>query len=434
MALLVAALAASACGFRPGLTSDAVSYNRSVEDVSNKTLLHNVLRAADREPLHFTELAKITGTIAATFGVNFEFPFDGPLDEFSSAPSTSLRVGPTYDVAPLNAKEFMSGIMTPASPELFAYYWDQGWPEEMLLYLFVREVKLGDGAEPIVNYPAERAKFLAYVGFVKCAVDGETKLTTRTTTKRVSPLYTSVPADAVIAARKEKIELKEGPKGRWAFYVSSEKIDFQFSCPELERPKSPTADEAIVWATIARLQALSEKAKSKADEELDSAPRTITANEEARLLEQRDKGFFDGSFLREPGPDPDPSEAPARRKSPKGDEETHYLLRSPEAMIYYLGELTREQLHSSDFPMPQIKTRWRQNDELWPLFVVKQGAGHSSDVSVFRDGKRYYIPRGPGEATGSSMNCFALITQLLGLHKSRDTLPTTQTVIGVGVP
>jgi hypothetical protein len=84
--------------------------------------------------------------------------------------------------------------------------------------------------------------------------------------------------------------------------------------------------------------------------------------------------------------------------------------------------------------MPTVDTYRKQqaDPERWPLFVLQTGVQERAAVAVVRNGTRYYVPR--GAAGGRSMNCFTLVTQILALHKSRDTLPTTQTVIGVGGP
>lgn len=426
----VAAIAAllSGCTFRTGLSRDAVDYNQAAEDVSNRVLLLNVLRAVEREPLHFSELAKVTGTIAATTTLSFALPFDGPLDGFSSTPSSSLRVGPTYDVLPLHGKDFMNGIMTPANPELFAYYWEQGWPREMLLFLFVREYRVADGGPPIVNYPGDRIEFLRYQGFVQCVARGQASLSRKKSSKRVSPIYTSIPPEVVVKARKEKLALQQ-TNGRWALYDVAEKVTLEFTCPDLARPRTTTPDEDVLWRSIERLQAASEAARIDAADRLKNS--SLPPGERSTLESQLATGVLRGALPAQPGPGPsDESSADSVRSRPVQD--AQFLLRSPEAMIYYLGELAREQLYGPGVPLPTVSTRWQQQNEEWPLFVVKRGKQRSADIAVSRNGTRYLIPEGPGPEAGRSMNCISLVTQLLALHKSRDSLPTTQTVIGVG--
>ncbi len=36
----------------------------------------------------------------------------------------------------------MKGFLQPVTPELFAYFWNQGWPKELLLHVFVLEAEV----------------------------------------------------------------------------------------------------------------------------------------------------------------------------------------------------------------------------------------------------------------------------------------------------
>jgi hypothetical protein len=78
-------------------------------------------------------------------------------------PSVDYVQNPTFDVNVLSNQEFMKGFTSPCTKDLLAYYWEQGWPPEFLLYLFVHnvDVKLDDGTmRHYENYPDTRDKSL----------------------------------------------------------------------------------------------------------------------------------------------------------------------------------------------------------------------------------------------------------------------------------
>lgn len=411
------------CAFRPVVTSDAVSFNRSVETTQNRTLFMNVLRASERKPLYFTELAKITGTISARLGADITLPFDGLLDTYSVKPSGSIQGGPTYDVLSLSTKEFMNGILTPTSPALFKYYWEQGWARDLLLYMFVREVRLPDGTSVFVNQPGDKTAMHEFAGFVECVVAGRPSLTAQEVWRPVSKDLASVAAADAVEAQKSRLRFSRNDNGRYDLEAPALSVQLEFSCQQdSNNPKIAGAAKSV-------------------PEQLRSAGNAPVA-QKLDFVSQALVGL-----ARSPGPGGTPRDYSVSLRDLVGkpgdtQEQVELVLRSPEAMIYYLGELTREQLRDNPANPPVVEAPDGENAvgtnsqlsvsgaATWPLFVVRTGASGRDAVSVGRGGSRFYIPS--GAEGGRSMNCFSLIVQIFGLHKSRDTLPTTQTVIGIG--
>lgn len=60
--------------------SQVVSYDDAIEDITNKLLVLNILRAKDKAPLHFDEIPSIHETIQATASLSATYPF-GPLNK-----------------------------------------------------------------------------------------------------------------------------------------------------------------------------------------------------------------------------------------------------------------------------------------------------------------------------------------------------------------
>jgi hypothetical protein len=94
-----------------------------------------------------------------------------------------------------------------------------------------------------------------------------------------------------------------------------------------------------------------------------------------------------------------------------------FILRSPEAILYHLGELIRS--HN-----PPITCEG-------PLFVVQNCASSSQcAVEVCYCGSRYTIP---AQGAGASMHVLSLLSQLIALNRSATDIPTTGTLRVVGI-
>lgn len=379
--LLVAALAASLSlsGCVPGasLSSRAVDYNTAAEAARNEMLLLNVLRARDRRPMVFTGLSRITGSVRAEARVGATATLSaGAPDVQAYSPSFGFTDSPTFDVAVLDSQEFTRGVMTPVSTEVLEYFWDQGYNREVLLYLVVDRVELecgAAGASPSVvleNDPTEPS-FAAFSALAAELADSGRWEFDDSRTERVGP-----PVDAAEARRlptlvqisSSPLRLRPLPDGTFQLEKTSTKM-------RLALPRS-----AACGGAPARLY--------------DSRAALEAA---ARLA---------------------PSEACGR-----------VVMRSPQSILHYLGELAR--------PEREVVIRPRHPGQPAPerrLFSVRPAdACAGSEVSVRYDGGRWEIPRGTGDCdAGRSMQSLAITAQLLSLLQSSRDLPATSTVRIVG--
>ncbi|MEQ8354652.1 MAG: hypothetical protein RH942_03875 [Kiloniellaceae bacterium] len=147
----------TSCSFGPQISEHAIDYNRSVEEAHNSQLLLNVLRASDRRPMHFTAISQVRGSfqLSTTGNISITLPFGGDAaSAFPLTPSINISESssPSFDVAVLDSQEFIRGILSPIELSTFKYFWDQGWPDQLLLYLLVHKFT-PQGAEPLVNTP-----------------------------------------------------------------------------------------------------------------------------------------------------------------------------------------------------------------------------------------------------------------------------------------
>lgn len=376
----VAALALGGCVSHGSLSSRAVDYNTAAENARNEMLLMNILRARDRRPMVFTGLSRITGSVRAESRIGAAASTGSAAADIQAfSPSFGFTDSPTFDVAVLDSQEFTRGIMTPVGTEILEYFWDQGYNREVLLYLVVKRFELECGAvggEPMTvleNDPTEPS-FARFGALVSDLADSGRWEFDDFRTERIGP-----PVDAAEARRLPTLvqisssPLRLRPVGDGTFQLEKTSTKLRLTAP-------------LTGACGGR---------SPAD---------------VRLFDSR--GAVEAAAL----------QAPAE---PRG----RIVMRSPQSILHYLGELAR--------PEREVVIRPRRPGQPASerrLFAVRPGGEcSSSEVDVRYDGGRWAIPRGTaGCDAGRSMQSLAITAQLLSLLQSSKDLPMTSTVRIVG--
>lgn len=141
-ASIVALFALAGCSLGGPIAQQAIDYNATVEQAANALLVRNILRARDEMPLHFTTLPQIRGSVNLGIGQpGIGVPVGG-----GSATPYVLNLGiaggvsPSFDVSALDTQEFTRGLLEPLEEQIIRYYWERGYPEEMLLRLLYNAV------------------------------------------------------------------------------------------------------------------------------------------------------------------------------------------------------------------------------------------------------------------------------------------------------
>ncbi len=118
------------CSLSGALTSSSVDYNQALEAVTNNMLVTNVLLARDRAPLHFTDLSQIRGSLQLQSQIQVAAPFGS--EYTTNTRSRDMLTGslivtsnPTFDVVPLNTRDFTAGITEPIDVKSYIYYLNQ---------------------------------------------------------------------------------------------------------------------------------------------------------------------------------------------------------------------------------------------------------------------------------------------------------------------
>jgi hypothetical protein len=109
--------------------------------------------------------------------------------------------------------------------------------------------------------------------------------------------------------------------------------------------------------------------------------------------------------------------------------------RSPEGILYYLGELIAAQNYSPQPYTPMTLIASGGKRRLVKLFVVERGVSANAAVQVVSNGDSFYIPR-PQLGTVDeerSLQVLDLVSQAIVMATSKDSLPKTNSVSLVSV-
>ena len=380
VACLAAATLAAGCVSSGQISRRTVNYNLAVESARNEMLLLNVLRARERRAMVFTGLTRITGSVrgeahaGASGTVGQGMPNNADL-----AAGFGVADSPTFDVAVLDSQEFTRGIMTPLSFQLIEYFWDQGYPRELLLYLTVERVEVDCPAgeqRRFENDPTDRS-FPAFRRVVDALADGGA-WDAESSSALVGP-----PVDAAQAGRlptlvqlaKARLRLKATGDGRFQLVRPGEQQRL------LLRGVDPCADAAA-----------------------------------ARTPSWR-AAFYDSK------------DALASAQPQPGLRLARLVLRSPQSVVFYLGEMARPGREVAMRP----RSPGQSANELRLLVVRNAHECPRASVAAEYGGSRWVVPEGAGDChPGRSLQSLALAEQLLALQQSAHDLPAAGTVRVIG--
>ena len=146
-AILAFGSTVGACAATTPTSKVAVDYNRIFAKARNEVLITNVLRASAREPLQFSAMGSVTGGVRNTGSVDLTIPSLIGKGATILSPQFTVNEGinPTVSIVPLSNKEFTEGIMKPVTLDEINYFINQGWDQELILELVVGGIVCSDG-------------------------------------------------------------------------------------------------------------------------------------------------------------------------------------------------------------------------------------------------------------------------------------------------
>lgn len=421
--LAAAGVLLSGCAFQKRVHNIAIDYNEAVASTSNELTFLNIVRAKEEHPLHFTTISAMRGGVSMTLagelavgirgqGLTSDFDDEGAptktqttrgVETPSPKLSGSFTTGPSFDVGILNTQEFQRGILTPVPAKIVGHFLEQGWPPEYLTALFVERVEFvlskdqhdrakGYIIKTLVNDPDE-PEIKEFTAFLNCYVLG-----------------------AASTAREEKglvdyVDVKTGSTLADVATLDGSKFDLSTIAPEGE-----AARRMVVRVTPAAPALRLVKVEGKGA--LCAPPKSSTESGQTQA------GAFTGvPPKRGKGSDivrPDPEQAAVSLLDGAGnikvdgktyEVDSRVVIRSPSAIIYFLGEYAR--------------TTAPYTVDNRALIVVREGSSRHAFVRTTLRGKPYYLP---SENNGRSLQTLAIVQQIVNLHKNTSDLPSTGAV------
>lgn len=420
----VAGMLLSGCAFQKQVHNIAIDYNEAVANTSNELTFLNIVRAKEEHPLHFTTISAMRGGVSMTLaselgvgirgeGVTTALDAAGVLtgsettrgvETPSPKLSGSFTTGPSFDVGILNTQDFQRGILSPVPAKVVGHFLEQGWPPAYLTALFVERVefvlnkdqhgkKKGEIIRMLVNDPDEPDGD-QFSAFLKCYVLGAAS-----TAREETPLV-------------DYVDVKTGSTLADVATLDGSKFDLAKITPEGE------AERRMVVRVTPAAPAL--KLVRLSDE-----PEAICAIAPATRpsKSRRAEGFSVTSYRSNEGspPRPDPEAASVTllgggAKIVVGkntyEVDSRVVIRSPSAIIYFLGEYAREK---DPYTVDDNKS----------LIVVRQGSSRHAFVRTTLRGKPYYMSI---EENSRGLQTLAIVQQIVNLHKSSADLPSTGAV------
>jgi hypothetical protein len=393
-AAMLMALALCACSGSGYVSRSTADYNVAVEDATNNMLVVNVLRARDEAPLSFSDLSQIRGSLSVSAASQAAWPF-GPFGHDSSRTNTvsagpvSLAINPSFDIAPLNTKQFSEGVLQSVSPDLLYYYLQRGTCPSVVLPLLIgsiANVTINDGkmSEPQPLGPSDRAAlFRSWAGQDLCGNAAGT-----------------------------------APQIRY----DDESVKFGPALPASVLGQ-PGIISQLVQADAAKLSI----------RQADGQVQLYKSESHPVLCVSIGNGRFAPLLLVTSSPMQAPL-APYVPKSPVCGAPTTQAwvagLRSTQAIFYFLGDIVRaeDKLAAGEKLTAFEQGAWAENRML--NFHITQHPSHPPRFSVGYRGKTYDVAQ-VVPAQDDTITTLSILADLLNLHRDAAEIPSTQAVQAV---
>ncbi len=503
----VAFIALAGCAIVDKYSDRAVEFNLQAEKTQQQNLLLNIIRASLRRPMQFTGLSSITGNATVSGGMTggytkvVQSPFVAiPQNTVihrivtgTGSGTASLSGGQTFTVPVLDTQEFYQGILTPLAPQIIDYYVKQGYHFQILFDLFIASVE-------VIATKSRRCERFTFKNDVRDEVNfgqfqavADYLISSGFTTERISdvrpygpPIATSNPTEAAKMVEayskaaaagldfgRERNGQARGDSAHPSLNLQKRSSRYRF-CFTRDIRQSPT------WLGGLEEQAYCGYANAPRKPAPKGGERCGIVGGEQGGGEGGTSHFYDIKFapvvlerLRKIRIAHEASYHSPENFFPidhfrKQDVTFRFHIRSVESILYYLGEITRQNLRPEFEATPritQVKTNLRystippegcnsiknggmfesKNDLIRMtdgrpdkrtyncenLFVLETGLAPDAFYSVSYDGMTYSIPNDPARA-GRTLQVLELVKQLLALHTSAKSLPQSSVISIVG--
>lgn len=438
-AVLAASFALSGCGTDVHVADELTTFNEAQQKGTAQLILLNILRARERQPLAYSHFDVLRGGISASGTAGLAVPFGAGAAAFTNSLATGIGVTPgiSQDVKPQDDQDFYRGILTPLSAETWALYQDQDWDPDLLFHLFVEDIKLTqDDFDTVVHATADLCREHAGVSGVanacsdlartNAAIGGLGGCAPDTYLVNGQPLlklmndpgdhcrqfqYDALTQSLTILGfhiAEETSKADVGPAmaatsfkdTQWPFALKGSNVEITGSGGTYQF-KTVSKSFAVVLSNM--------PCPASANVALAA---TSELGADIRQMAKEDKAFV------------------AAHGAPQGCEHRTLLqigitTRSPDGMLYYMGEVARAQLPLD--PAKTSSTVMLRGDDGKQTALLVLSADDIADpaVRVTYRGVTYSVPRKGNHVT---MQAFELLEQVFALYNRASSAPSTTAV------
>lgn len=485
----LAALCLGSCSIVDNFSSRAVGFNIEAEQAQQQALLLNIVRASLNRPMQFTTLSTITGTASETGGSTLSFPFGeaahrpkGAVSPDVFGLSGSISGGPTFTVPVLDTQEFYQGELKPLTGQEYRFFLDEGITPSVLFYMFVDTIELTvAGTRPAPTYTFHSyvlddfdnnryetvADYLLSLGLniesvhrkqtVGPPIDAAGLKDLRSIAQltqaglHISPeMAGERQAKGKAAAAEPKSDKKPtGPRTTGKFVIEKDMTNYR-PCftPPTTAPSAAVIDKELLCGS-------DDPNDTSSSEQAAGSLGRNAGGIQMPDLQKRLDDVANQYLSAHPGANV--AQVKGVPSLPPGAKfQVRLYMRSPEAILHFLGSVVARQLDSTigDGPRvirvkigapyvpypaaPQCSATADPNKRedvgayhCDNLFVLQLGQSGDSTLSVNYENKTYSVPLDP-YVSGRTTRLLDLMKQILALHTSAKELPASNVLNVVG--
>jgi hypothetical protein len=158
LCLVMALCWLSGCGVVDQFSDRALTYNDQAEMIKEQQFLVNIMRAASREPLQFSDFSQVTGQASASGSAAFSLPIavvpQTLSRTYTASPGATVSGTQSFTIDNLDTQDFYEGILAPIPLSSIDYYMESEYPKALVLTLFVSSIELKSisGQAPDIVY------------------------------------------------------------------------------------------------------------------------------------------------------------------------------------------------------------------------------------------------------------------------------------------
>lgn len=440
---VLVALAASllaGCGTQGPIADELTTFNEAQQKGTAQLILLNILRARERQPLAYSHFDVLRGGISGSSSTSLGVPFGPGVSNLSTnTVSAALGINPgiSQDVKPQDDQDFYRGILTPLSPETWALYQDQDWNSDLLFHLFVEDIKLSRADyDTVFQSTAELCREHANVGDVAASCANLKQIRTE-----IDAVTGCIP-DTHLVNGQPLLQLMNDPGDRCrqmqydalthaltvlGFHIAQETtrsdVGPSMSAAAFKDTQWPFALKGsnvevtgsggtYQFKTVSRAFAVSLGNIPCPQAANIAVAATSEIGSQIRALANEDKAYV------------------AAHGIPAGCEHKTGLqigitTRSPDGMLYYMGEVARALLPPDSAQAPNAVTLRGDDGKPRALLSLVPSDISEPAVRVTYHGTTYSVPRGDDHLT---MQAFELLEQVFALYNRASTAPSTTAV------